>query len=53
MAVLAMPKKNSYIVKKSSASKIINSKNSPDDIAAIRESAYKFAANNLRKNTEH
>lgn len=50
MAVLATPKENSYIVKKSEASKIINSKNSPSENAKIKKCAEKFALNNLKKN---
>ena len=50
MSVLATPKKNSYIIKKSDATKIVNSKNTSKDVAAIRERAQKFALNNLKKN---
>ena len=50
MSVLATPKKNSYIVKKADASKIINSKNSSSDVSTIKERAQKFASNNLKKN---
>ena len=49
MAVLATPNKNSYIVKKTSAQKIIDSKNSANDTATIKERAQKFALNNLKK----
>lgn len=49
MSVLATPKKNSYIIKKGEASKIINSKNSSSDIATIKRRARKFALNNLKK----
>ncbi len=50
MSVLATPKKNSYIVKKAVAYKIINSKNSSGDASVVRERARKFALNNLKKN---
>lgn len=50
MSVLATPKENSYIVKKSEASKIINSKNSSSENAKIKKCAEKFALNNLKKN---
>lgn len=50
MTVLATPKKNSYIVKKADADKIINSKNSSADISAIKKRAEVFALNNLKKN---
>lgn len=50
MSVLATPKKNSYIVKKAEAPKIINSKNSSNDNATMKERAHKFALNNLKKN---
>lgn len=50
MSVLATPKKNSYIVKKADAHKIINSKNSSSDASTIKERARKFALNNLKKN---
>lgn len=50
MAVLATPKENSYIVKKSEVSKIINSKNSPSENAKIKKCAEKFALNNLKRN---
>ena len=50
MSVLATPKKNSYIVKKAYASKIINSKNSSSDVSTIKERAQKFVLNNLKKN---
>jgi len=49
MSVLATPKKNSYIVKKAYASKIINSKNSSSDVSTIKERAQKFVLNNLKK----
>lgn len=49
MSVLATPKKNSYIVKKADAPKIINSKNSASDVSTIKERAMKFALNNLKK----
>lgn len=50
MSVLATPKKNSYIVKKADAPKIINSKNSSSDTSIIKERAQKFALNNLKRN---
>ncbi len=48
MAVLATPKKNSYILKKGSAEKIVNSKNSQADISIIEERAAQFKINNLK-----
>lgn len=49
MAVLATPKENSYILKKSKAEKIIKSKNSHADIVSIEERAAQFRENNLRE----
>ena len=52
MSVLATPKKNSYIVKKTAAKKIINSKTSSSDASVIKERAQKFAQNNLKKSKD-
>lgn len=49
MAVLATPKKNSYILKKGKSEKIIKSKNSHADIAVIEERAAQFRLNNLKE----
>lgn len=49
MAVLATPKKNSYIVKKDCTEKIIESKTSKNHIKSVQERAYAFKMNNLRK----
>ena len=49
MAVLATPKKNSYILKKGSAEKVIKSKSSQADISIIEERAAQFKVNNLKK----
>ena len=49
MAALATPKKNSYIVKESSAKQIVNSKTSQREVIAIKENADLFSKNNLRK----
>lgn len=48
MAALATPKKNSYIVKKSCAERIVNSKTSQNKRTAIRDNAALFGKNNLR-----
>ena len=49
MAALATPKKNSYIVKKDSAEKIIDSKLSKTREKTIMENAAIFARNNIVK----
>ena len=49
MAALATPKKNSYIVKKDSAEKIIDSKLSKTKEKTIMENAAIFARNNIVK----
>lgn len=49
MAVLATPKKNSYVLKKDSAEKIVKSKNSVSDITLIEEKAAQFKKNNIKK----
>ena len=49
MAVLATPKKNSYILKKGCESRIINSKNSKSDDKMLADIASKFEKNNLKK----
>lgn len=49
MAALATPKKNSYIVKKDSAEKIIDSKLSKAREKNIMENAAIFARNNIVK----
>ena len=48
MAALATPKKNSYIVKKSCAEQLINSKTPQNKINAINNNASLFGKNNLR-----
>ena len=47
MAALATPKKNSYIVKKNSAEKIIDSKLGKSTEKTIMENAVIFARNNI------
>ena len=49
MAVLATPKKNSYIVKKDCTEKIIESKTSKTYLKNVRERANAFKVNNLNK----
>ena len=49
MAVLATPKKNSYIVKKDCTGKILESKTSKHHEKSMRERANVFKANNLNK----
>ena len=49
MAALATPKKNSYIVKKDSAEKIIDSKLSKAREKTIMENAAIFVRNNIVK----
>lgn len=49
MPILATPKETPYIIKKSEASKIINSKNSSSDIATIERRARAFELNNLKR----
>ena len=49
MAALATPKKNSYIVKKDSAEKIIDSKHSKNRKKTIVENAAIFERNNIVK----
>lgn len=49
MAALATPKKNSYVVKKDCASKIVESKTSPAKMNSIKENAMLFQKNNLKK----
>ena len=49
MAVLATPKKESYILKKGSAEKIVKSKNTRSDISIIEDRAAQFRINNLKK----
>lgn len=48
MAALATPKKNSYVVKKSCVSQIMNSKTSQDKQNAILSNAELFRKNNLK-----
>lgn len=48
MAVLATPKKNSYVLKKDSAKKIVESTTKGTDIAALEENAKLFLQNNLK-----
>ena len=48
MAALATPKKNSYVVKKSSVSQIVNSKTPQDKQNAIKSNAELFRQNNLK-----
>lgn len=48
MAALATPKKSSYIVKKSCAEQIINSKVSKSKKDAIQNNATLFCKNNLK-----
>lgn len=50
MSVLAMSKQKAYIIKQTDAQKIINSKNSLNDMSAIKKRARQFASNNLKKN---
>lgn len=50
MAVLATPKKNSYVVKKAAAEKIVKSKTSKAYEKNIKERANAFKANNLKMN---
>ena len=49
MAVLATPKKNSYIVKKDYTSKIIESKTSKNHEKTMKERANAFKAYNLKR----
>jgi len=49
MAVLATPKKNSYIIKKDCTSKIVASRTSKNYEKSIRERANVFKTNNLKK----
>lgn len=49
MTVLATPKKNSYIVKKDGAEKIIDSKLGKSTGKTIMENAATFARNNIVK----
>lgn len=49
MAVLATPKKNSYIVKKDYTSKIVESKTSKNCEKSMRERANIFKTYNLKK----
>ena len=48
MAALATPKKNSYIVKKSCAERIVNSKTSQIKKESIQNNATLFCKNNLK-----
>ena len=48
MAALATPKKNSYVVKKSFVSQIVNSTTSQDKQKAIKTNAELFRKNNLK-----
>lgn len=48
MAVLATPKKNSYIVKEVRAKRIVSSRTSQRKKAAIQKNAASFRKNNLR-----
>lgn len=50
MAALATPKKNSYILKKSEAQKIVNSKITKTKKESIEANAALFACNNIVKN---
>lgn len=47
MAVLATPKKNSYIIKKGCVGKIVNSKLSESKKQVIKENAALFVRNNI------
>lgn len=49
MAALATPKKNSYILKKNEAQKIVNSKMTKSKKESIEENAALFARNNIVK----
>lgn len=49
MAVLATPKKNSYIVKKDFTSKIVESKTSKSYEKSMKERANAFKAYNLKR----
>lgn len=48
MAALATPKKSSYVVKKSCASRIVESKTPPAKQNAIKSNAELFRKNNLK-----
>ena len=48
MAALATPKKNSYVIKKSSVSQIVNSKTSQAKQSMIKNNAELFRKNNLK-----
>ena len=48
MAALATPKKNSYVVKKSCVSQIVNSKTSQSKQSMIKSNAELFRKNNLK-----
>ena len=48
MAALATPKKNSYVIKKSCVSQIVNSKTSKAKQNSIKANAELFRKNNLR-----
>ena len=48
MAALATPKKNSYVVKKSCVSQIVNSKTSQAKQNTIKSNAEWFRKNNLK-----
>ena len=48
MAALATPKKNSYVVKKSCVSQIVNSKTSQAKQISIKSNAELFRKNNLK-----
>lgn len=49
MAALATPKKNSYILKKNEAQKIVKSKMTKSKKESIEENAALFARNNIVK----
>ena len=49
MAVLATPKKNSYIIKEESIEKIARSTTTLKKQQEIKENALRFCANNLNK----
>ena len=49
MAVLATPKKNSYVVKKESADAIIHSRSSEQTIREVQKWSKVFQDNNLKR----
>lgn len=49
MAVLATPKKNSYIIKKDCTSRIVASRTTNKQVKSMRERASVFKTNNLKR----